>query len=254
MLEYKSIPFEIKDLDTKQGIVNAYYASFGTWDDGGDLIEAGAFKKTIKERGPSSKQCRIKKLFNHDSDMLIGQPMLMEEDEKGLRCETKIVPTSLGSDILKLYEAGVITEHSIGYDSVQVKYDETHPTVWGPGRILKEIRLWDISAVTWGMNKDTPTLGLKTLGDPTLARIHSQLASMETILRKGTLSHDELYTEIDRAAKSLRDAIEALRNQDEPDGTGRTTPDDDEPLAAAYAAALKNIRDTRIIIGGGSNA
>jgi len=248
-VEYKSIPVEVKDLDIKEGIVSGYWAAFSNWDDGGDMIEQGAFKKTIKERGPDAKQPRVKFLFNHDRDQILGVPQVLREDDKGLYFEAKIVPTTLGMDMLKLYEAGVITEHSIGYDAITVKYDESQVTPWGPGRILKELRLWDGSAVTWGMNSQTPTLGVK---DNTggLARLAAHVAAMDAVLRKGTVS-DETCIAIEREVDSLTATITALKNAREPDGEADTTPDELEPqMADAIGRLAANLKQTISTFGG----
>jgi phage head maturation protease len=39
------------DSDTKQGVVSGYFAVFGNRDLDGDIIEPGAFTKTVMERG-----------------------------------------------------------------------------------------------------------------------------------------------------------------------------------------------------------
>lgn len=254
MLEYKSIPVELKDLDTSQGIVTGYWAAFGNWDDGGDMIDAGAFKKTIRERGPDSKQPRVKFLFNHDRDQILGVPQVLKEDDRGLYFESKIIPTTLGQDMLKLYEAGVITEHSIGYDAINVKYDEAHPTAWGPGRVLKELRLWDGSAVTWGMNSATPTLGMKAGNEPEgWKRLAAHVAAIERVLRGGTLT-DETCIEIEREAKALSATIDALRAAQEPDPNDGTTPNDAEPqVSAAIGRLADSLKATITTFGGNHN-
>lgn len=249
MMEYKSIPVELKDLDMNEGIVTGYWAAFGNWDDGGDLIEQGAFKKTIKERGPDAKQPRVKFLFNHDRDQILGVPQVLREDDKGLYFEAKIVPTTLGSDMLKLYEAGVITEHSIGYDAITVKYDESQVTPWGPGRILKELRLWDGSAVTWGMNSQTPTLGMKDASGG-VARLQSHLSAMSRVLTQGTVT-DETCEEIAREVERLTATITALKTGNEPGREDGTTPNGVEPqMADAIGRLASNLRQTITTFGG----
>lgn len=251
ILERKSIPVELKDLDLKEGVIQAYAAAFGNWDDDNDLIEEGAFKKTIKERGPGAKQPRVKYLFNHDPDAILGVPQTLKEDSKGLYFEARIVPTTLGLDTLKLYEAGVITEHSIGYDAITVKYDEDHPGPWGPGRVIKELRLWDISAVTWGMNSQTPTVGVKDADSTPIDGIRAKLAAMDSLLRNGTLASDDLCARLEAEAKLLSQIITALRTQERPDDS---TSDDEEPRkAAAIAALAANLRQTITTFGGNSN-
>ena len=52
--EVKNYTFKAVDISEKDGIVSGYFSSFGNKDSDGDIIERGAFKKTIKERGPKS--------------------------------------------------------------------------------------------------------------------------------------------------------------------------------------------------------
>src|SRR5262249_43031287 len=113
---HKSIAVNVKDLDTVQGIICGYASSFNVEDDGGDIVLPGAFTKTISEWGPTSRQPRIKFLYQHDSTQLLGVPQVLTEDSYGLYFEAKIADTALGRDVLALYQAGVITEHSIGYE------------------------------------------------------------------------------------------------------------------------------------------
>ena len=47
--ELKTIDFELEDIDTESGVFSGYGAVFSNIDSGGDIIEPGAFTKTIAE-------------------------------------------------------------------------------------------------------------------------------------------------------------------------------------------------------------
>lgn len=141
--EYKSVSFVLESADDGTGEFSGYAAVFGNVDSGGDIIEKGAFAKTIAE-----DFARIKILSQHNSDGLpIGKPLELREDEKGLYIRGKISDTQTGRDIRTLLKDGVLAELSIGYDAVVFDYDSVTSI-----RHLKEIKLWEISIVTWAMN------------------------------------------------------------------------------------------------------
>jgi HK97 family phage prohead protease len=52
-VEHKNVPFSLKQADDAlmAGLVKGYAAVFGNVDDGDDLIDPGAFTKTIAESG-----------------------------------------------------------------------------------------------------------------------------------------------------------------------------------------------------------
>lgn len=154
------VPFELKSLDLDEGTFEGYASVFGNVDDGGDVIEPGAFTKTLQERGG-----RIKICWNHDPYEPIGTPISMTEDSKGLLVKGKISKTRRGMDVLTLMRDGVINELSIGYSLIKHKMD---------GRIRKitELKLWEFSPVTWAMNPQAQILGVKSVmpfGDLPLA-------------------------------------------------------------------------------------
>jgi len=95
MTLFKNCDLSLKDIDTKKGIVMGYASAFNNIDHDGDMIAQGAFRKTISENGPEGKNL-ITHLYQHDYTKILGKPMTIREDEKGLYFESKIVPTQLG--------------------------------------------------------------------------------------------------------------------------------------------------------------
>ena len=131
MYEKKSIVGEVKDLDLTKRIVTGLFCQHLTIKDHvGDIITKGAFNKSIKERKND-----IFFLKQHNWDQPHGKFNTLQEDAKGLYFESMpLVDTTYSSDLLKLYDAGIINEHSIGY---QVMQDEVKTDV----RILKEVKI-----------------------------------------------------------------------------------------------------------------
>jgi len=200
------MPANIKDVDSKKGIVTGYCSSFNVIDDAKDVVEPGAFLRTINAWGPSGKN-RIKNLFQHDPAWLVGRPLVLREDHFGLYHETKISQTSMGKDVLTLIEDGVITEQSIGYDVI-VKQEEEDL------RKLKELRLWEYSWVTWGCNEDTPILGVKGLNNETdIDALLERMARFEKALKNGHFNTDEVPEMIELALKGWQIELKRLETK-----------------------------------------
>lgn len=162
--EYKSIMFELESTDEKTGEFSGYASVFGNVDDGGDVVEKGAFAKTIVEDFH-----RIKILALHNDCWLpVGKPIELREDDRGLFIRGRISDTTMGRDIRTLLKDGVLNELSIGYDAVKYSIDEARQI-----RHLKEIKLWEISTVIWGMNDQATIDDVKSLAEELKAEARS---------------------------------------------------------------------------------
>lgn len=159
--ESKAFRFELESAD-ENGEFSGYAAVFGNRDSGDDIIEKGAFARTIKEDFD-----RIKILSQHnDCELPIGKPIELREDDKGLFVRGKISDTQKGRDIRTLLQDGVLNELSIGYDPVEFEFDSNAGV-----RRLKEIKLWEISVVTWAMNEQAKVDEVKALTEGLKAEI-----------------------------------------------------------------------------------
>jgi len=150
-LERKTFKFEVKELDEAEGVFKGHASTFAEKPDSyNDIVDKGAFLKTIKEG-----QRRIKHLWNHSVMEPIGKPTEMSEDETGLKFIGKL---SLGvqraREALSLMKDGVITEMSIGYDVIKEYHKDGI-------RHLAEVRLWDISPVTFAANPEALITSVK---------------------------------------------------------------------------------------------
>ncbi len=149
---YKTLSWEVK-ADTKQRKFTGYASKFGNIDLHGDIIEKGAFAKTIQERMPKKA---IKVLWQHMDPL--GMPEVLEEDESGLYVEGRISKTRLGDEAMTLMDDGVVDGMSIGYDVVKDEFDDQHGI-----RRLKELKLYEVSVVTWGANPEAMVTNVKHL-------------------------------------------------------------------------------------------
>jgi HK97 family phage prohead protease len=151
-MEQKTMHFEFKEMNEEEGTFTGYGAVFDNRDLGNDVIHFGAFTKSIQEHGKDIKIC-----YQHDFHNPIGKILEMKEDEHGLWIRGKIVPTegsSGGKSVLMLMRSGVLDALSIGYDTVKSKFE-------GVIRHLLELKLYEISIVTLGMNPAAVVTGVK---------------------------------------------------------------------------------------------
>jgi uncharacterized protein len=215
--EVKGVPVSLglKDVDVKTGTVIAYGASFDVKDDGGDIIMPGAFKKTIQEWGPMGAN-RITHLYQHSRDLILGKPTMIKEDEFGLLFQSTISKTSWGNDVLVLYEDGVINEHSIGYDTIIEQIDKELNA-----RKLVELRLWDVSSVTWGMNQFTPTVGFKDMNER--ERYLKEFESINRVLKRNVT--DDTAQELELRLRQLKQAFIDLHESLERKPVRATSPE-----------------------------
>jgi uncharacterized protein len=185
LYEYKGLqmPLEIKDVDTKAGIVTGYFAAFDSVDSDRDIIRKGAFAATIRNQGPKSKNARIRHLLNHNPSEPLGELQSLKEDDYGLLYESKIGTHNLGQDFLKMVESNLVKEHSIGYSIVKRnqigQWDDPKS---GAVYELTEIKLYEGSSLTgWGANQFTPLLGSK--GEFDVQRVQDQISNLEKFCR-----------------------------------------------------------------------
>lgn len=152
-MERKIFKFELKEANEEEGTFTGYASTFGGDPDSyGDVVDKGAFKKTIKEN-----KNRIKHLWNHSVMEPIGKPDELSEDETGLLVKGRLVlGVQRAKETLALMKAGVVNEMSIGYDTIteQVKDGIRH---------LKEIKLYDVSPVTFAANPSAVILDVKAV-------------------------------------------------------------------------------------------
>ncbi|ROI02934.1 HK97 family phage prohead protease [Chryseobacterium sp. G0240] len=178
----------IKDVDAKNRIVTGYLSSFGNVDYDNDIIVKGAFQKSISERLD-----KIFFLYQHEWSKPLGKFKKLEEDNKGLYFEAEIIETSYGKDQILLYETGLVAEHSIGYQVIKDEWDSTKQI-----RTIKELKLYEGSAVTLGANSETPFTGFKSQLEQKDA-----ISKIVQLMKSGNLT-DDTFIQLELALKMLQ--------------------------------------------------
>jgi HK97 family phage prohead protease len=130
---------EIKQI-AEDGTFEGLLSTYGNVDDGGDLVEAGAFTKTIKEHGNE-----VPLLWQHRPDVPIGM-LTLEDTAEALNVKGRLLmdlPEARKAYLL--IKARIVKGLSIGFDTVK-------DAVENGVRRLKELRLYEGSIVTFPMN------------------------------------------------------------------------------------------------------
>ena len=180
---YKSFELEVKDVDTKNGVVAGYFSAFGMVDSDGDIIMPGSFKRSIQDWGVEGKQ-RIKHLLNHNPSQPLGKLTVLKEDGYGLYYESKIGSHQLGKDFIKMVESGLIGEHSIGFKTLREQKGTEANEIY-------DVMLFEGSSLTaWGANENTPLIGMK--GMKNIEKIQDQIKAFEKFIRDSDVTDETI--------------------------------------------------------------
>jgi len=149
-MEHRAFPLtevEIRANDNEQPKIVGHAAVFNSLSE--DLgffrekVAPGAFSKTIKEAD-------VRALWNHDPNYVLGRTksgtLKLVEDERGLAIEIVPPNTQWARDLLETMRRGDVDQMSFGF---QVVKEEWEGDANNPIRVLKEVKLFDVSPVTF---------------------------------------------------------------------------------------------------------
>lgn len=133
--------FAARTIIEPDGTVEGYASLFGEIDQARDMVMAGAFAATLRQRTVR----RIPMLFQHDPAEPVGVWLELREDSKGLYARGRLIPeVARGRELLSLLRAGAIDGLSIGFRTVRGRIDPKTRV-----RRLLAVDLWEISIVTF---------------------------------------------------------------------------------------------------------
>lgn len=230
----ETLPMQFKDIDGRKGIVTGYFANFNSLDSDGDVIKKGAFVKSINESGPLSRKPRIKHIMNHDWSQPLGVLTDLREDDRGLYYESKLGTHALGVDFISMVDSGLITEHSIGYQTI--KFNQVTPwQEWTPSKVareLTELKLYEGSSLTFlGANPNTPLLGMKA--NMNEEKVSKRIDLIMKSLRNGSFT-DETFDLLEIELKQLQQLFIDLSKKPEEKSTSS------EPVITTQARAPRS--------------
>lgn len=212
--EIKNLQGGVLDVDDTSRRVKVAWNRVGVMDLDKDIIEATAFDKTIKERGPAGVQL-IWHLTDHRPSLkdAVGKPSEIGVADSYLYAITDIPKTTWGNDVLEFYKTGTINQHSIGFSTI--KREVFNDDDWSKRyTVIKEVKLYEGSAVLWGANPYTPTLTVGKSMTPEektaeLDRLLEEYAATTKLFKTGHLS-DQSFELLDMRIGQINEAIKSL--------------------------------------------
>jgi HK97 family phage prohead protease len=143
---------EIRAVNAEEGTFEAYACTWNEVDSYNSVFTRGCFAKTVEERVAAGL---VKVLDNHGE--LIGVVTSAVEDDHGLRCIGRLtLEVQRAAEVRALMRDGAITTMSFGFDSIK----ETR-NAQGQ-RVINEVRLWEISPVTFAANEKTSIVDVRS--------------------------------------------------------------------------------------------
>lgn len=113
-------------------------------------VRKGAFAKTIAEAD-------IRFLINHDTNLVLARntagTLRLSEDEVGLAMDADVSPTSYGRDLIENLKLGNVSQMSIMFSVVKDDWAGTRDGL--PLRVISEVKLYEVSAVTFPAFEET---------------------------------------------------------------------------------------------------
>lgn len=144
-------PVEVRG-DGEGRAISGYAALFNTRTEIGgyftEEIAPGAFKDLQDVRA----------LWNHDSNHPIGRMgknLSLKQDKRGLYFEIDPLPdTTTGNEVLENIRSGLVDGMSFGFEVLKDEWTRGEDDE-SDHRVIREVKLWEVSPVTFPAYKDT---------------------------------------------------------------------------------------------------
>ena len=201
-LQFKTFKLKLADASLESGEFDGHASIHTSTDQGGDRVKRGAFTRTIKAQGG-----KVPLLWQHDTQEPIGVSLSLEEDEVGLKVHGQLnLEVQRGAECYALLKQGAIKGLSFGYDVVR-----SSPGTNGAYRNLEELKLYEISPVTFPMHLDAGVDRVKAL----------MLDGAKYVDFSTTDDRSALYQARYRMADSLSSALYSIMGESDREATER---------------------------------
>ncbi|WP_448538404.1 HK97 family phage prohead protease [Sphingobium yanoikuyae] len=132
----------------RENEVEGLASTYGNIDHAGDIVERGAYARTLDRFNSSKKGMPF--LAHHRHDRPIGKIMELRDSDEGLYFKARFSDSHDGQNVRQQFLDGTLDSFSIGYRVIQKQADRVKDR-----RVLrlKEIALHEISAVTFPCNE-----------------------------------------------------------------------------------------------------
>lgn len=202
----------IKDIDYSKRTVVFAFSKLNDYDSDDDYTEKTAFDKTMKESGPYGSN-RIRHVWNHDrKNFPIGKPLRMWRDAEYPYTESKLLDNQKAMDAWDAYSQGAINEHSYWGKAYNTGVNEKG------GKIIKEVKLLEVSTVLWGAQEKAKLIELIKGGNNPDPWFIEHIKSLQDYVKKSNASDDFLETleiELEKAVDII-DSLEKSGRENTP--------------------------------------
>ncbi len=134
-------------------VIRGHAAVFNNIADGvwfREQIAPGAFRETIKTDD-------VRALWNHDTNYVMGRnrngTLKLKEDEVGLAVEITPPDTQFARDAVESIRRGDVSQMSFGFVARKETWTEEEDE--NDLRTIEEVKLWEVSPVTFPFYEDT---------------------------------------------------------------------------------------------------
>lgn len=201
---FKSSINIIKDIDTEKKAVVFAFSKLNDYDSDDDFTEKSAFDKTMKESGPEGSN-RIRHVWNHDrKEAPIGAIKRMWRDSEYAYVESTLLNNQRAVDIWDGYQNGAINEHSYWGKAFNSGVNPKG------GKILKEVKLFEVSTVLWGAQEKAKLVELIKSGEKPDKYFTEMVKDLQSYVKKSKSSDEFLETleiELEKAVEII-DSLE----------------------------------------------
>lgn len=188
--------------DAEDGTVEGYGSVFGVKDAHWDVVQPGAFAKSLQAHAAAGTLPVM--LWQHRSDEPCGVWTEMREDARGLYCKGQLIlETARGREAHALLKAKAIRGLSIGFQTKEAQEDRASGV-----RNVTEAELWEVSLVTFPSNGAAQITGVKAAVDQ-----WERPADAERALREAGFSRSDATAAVSRLLRfgeERREAADAL--------------------------------------------
>lgn len=203
----KSINLTVKDLSLQSREAVLAHATYKSLDREEDRANRGMFDKSWKEKWND-----LRYFLNHDRKQAPGKPIRAWDDEDHAYTQVKHGTHTLGEDVLKMLDEGVIVAVSCGFVPVKQK------KIANKGYDFFEAHHLETSALThWPAHEQSSVMGVqKALDKKEQDQIAVTLRRMEKFIRDTTAS-DEAISSITKEFQRLKQLL--IKNTDTAEST-----------------------------------
>jgi HK97 family phage prohead protease len=194
----------------------ALVSAFGNEDSQGDVIEKGAFSKTLAEWVLKDRPIPV--VWSHkfdDPENFLGEYTAAEETDEGLKMTGLLdLDHPKAARVHKLMKSGLIVEFSISglvREYELIEKDDDDDGWWFPPMLIKDLDLWEAGPCFKGANANTELISVKTDGSLT-----GTLGRM-ALMKEGRVLAQKHVDSLKEAHAKLGDIIAAVEKNPEPE-------------------------------------